>query len=173
MKAIKICPLNASKLQQALDEANGSAATHTYSVWSQVWRLSGAAELKLKSLGLPKKERRGARAYYTSGGILPNAYTWARSVTEVTLLRRPSGWYLEWVCRKTHYAKPSQNALHQLHLTQEQWATCCAALQRRTQVTVLPDAEAIHKGIQADAHYAQATSKFILNACRISGGSHA
>ena len=48
---------------------------------------------KLAAL-LPKKEWKGSRASYMSGGRVPNAYKWTRAVTVVHFERGPSQWFV-------------------------------------------------------------------------------
>lgn len=91
---MKITQENLSKIQQALDNANGKSIEHTLHKSADVLELARLAENRLVALLGVKKMSAGAKAHYRSGAALPNAYKFQRKVTTVSMIRKTGGWYI-------------------------------------------------------------------------------
>ena len=90
---IKITEVKATDIDAVLSEINGKAVSHTAS-HNEVFNLAAAMEEKLDALGIPKKDRAGALASGMSGGSVPSAYKWTRTVNRFTIERKSSEWFL-------------------------------------------------------------------------------
>jgi hypothetical protein len=127
-KAIKVDKAKADDIAAALKAANGRATAHTFTEFGEISRRADGAEKALDALGIPKADRAGARYVAQSGSTLPNAYKFKTTATVVTLLRRPSAWYLESASTYDLYPKSTPGA--RLELTPEQDAIAVAYLRR-------------------------------------------
>ena len=94
MKEIKITQSNTHKIEKALREINLKSTAHTYTQFDQIEELIVDAEKRLTNLLVAKKYFVGARFNATSGYAVGNAYKYSRDATCVTLIRKPTGWYL-------------------------------------------------------------------------------
>ena len=90
---IKINDGKVAEINEAFSAINGKAVTHTAS-HHEVFKLAEVMEAKLESLGIPKKDRAGAKASGMSGGDVPSAYKWTRAVTRYSIERKSSDWFL-------------------------------------------------------------------------------
>jgi len=84
-------PINAQRIDAALDEINGRAQTHTASTYD-VFRAARHAEDRLAALGVPARDRAGAVCDYVSGRDVKHSYKYDRRLNTVKLLRNTSGW---------------------------------------------------------------------------------
>jgi len=94
MKEIKITQSNSKKIEEALREINLKSTAHTYTSFDQIEELIVDAEKRLTNLLVAKKYFVGARFNATSGYAVGNAYKYYRDATCVTLIRKPTGWFL-------------------------------------------------------------------------------
>jgi hypothetical protein len=127
MKAIKLTADNTAAIHAALEAVNGKAIQHTYSA-REVLELVPYFENKLVTLVGSKKLAPGAKASSRSGGALPNAYKYSRTVTDVEIERRSSAWYLVSVSSATAYKEAGKDLLK---LTTEQDATAVANFRKQ------------------------------------------
>jgi hypothetical protein len=91
---IKINETNREAITAALATANGKATAHTFYNGLSVIYAARDAEAQITALELNKGDRAGVIAYSCSGGRLPNAYKYARTITRVTLVRGSADWFL-------------------------------------------------------------------------------
>jgi hypothetical protein len=91
---IKINDTNREAITAALAAANGKATAHTFTSAAEVIAAANDAEAQLTALELNKVDRAGVVACAVSGGSVPNAYKYARTVTRATLIRGGSDWFL-------------------------------------------------------------------------------
>jgi hypothetical protein len=87
---MKIKITDAKKLIAALEAVNQGASSHTAGI-AEIMGLE--LDKKLAAL-LPKKEWKGSRASYMSGGRVPSAYKWQRAVTLLEFQRGASQWFV-------------------------------------------------------------------------------
>ena len=102
MKPIKIIENNQDAIEKALAEANGRASRHAFTTYDEIKALATAAERRLKAMGLPACRHAGARYVETSGDAVTKSYArkgYSRAATIVCIVRRPSGWFMEWADR--------------------------------------------------------------------------
>jgi hypothetical protein len=123
---IKISSTNVSAIAAALSASCGRATSHTASA-ADVINAAIAAEFQLSALSLAKGLRVGATATYQSGGTVPNAYKYRRTVSRVTLARGASGWFITAVCTADVF--PSAHGGVYLTLTAEQDAAVIAKVR--------------------------------------------
>jgi hypothetical protein len=130
------------KLEAMLKLVNGRAITHTWVARGlfSVERVAVEAEKQLHSLGVPKRERAGAKYVAQSGSRLPNAYRGTAVATTATLLRRSSHWYL--VDYERFDLWPGDTPQHTLVLTADQDARAVAELRRGYAVAAVAAAAA-------------------------------
>lgn len=98
MKAICIKEENSDRLQLALSEVNGKSYSHVFSV-AEIIALTSRADTKLDKL-LLKQDFVGAQLHAQSGLPVAGAYDYSRNGNELTMERRPSGWFLTELIRK-------------------------------------------------------------------------
>ena len=98
MKSIHVCEKNRIKIDETLSAANGRAIEHTYSA-DQILALAMTAEKNIVEAGVLAKDRCGAHFIAVSGGVVARSYKYSRKCTQVTLVRRASGWHLAEVNR--------------------------------------------------------------------------
>ena len=104
MKPIKIIENNQDAIEKALAETNGKATAHAFTSYAEVKALATAAERRLTALGIPACRHAGAWYVETSGDAVPKSYArkgYSRAVTTVCVVRRPSGWFMEWADKTT------------------------------------------------------------------------
>jgi hypothetical protein len=107
---IKITEATAVSIDDVLAAINGKAVSHTAN-HSEVFDLAAAMEAKLDALGIPKKDRAGALACGMSGGNVPNAYKWQRTVNRFEIERRSSDWFLISASRDDIYGNAAKSSL--------------------------------------------------------------
>jgi hypothetical protein len=95
MKPIKITEKNKDRLASALDDT----IKRTFSVSDLMEDLMVEAEDKMESMGVMKKNRPGCSVRIPYGDCVPNSYKWRAEEQVLTLLRRPTGWFLVGVSR--------------------------------------------------------------------------
>jgi hypothetical protein len=81
-------------VENTLKSVNGKAEQHAYTDFRDIARIVDAAEKRLQEVGIPKKQRKGAVVYSTSGGTVPNSYKYSRKATTIKLERKSTGWFL-------------------------------------------------------------------------------
>lgn len=91
---IKINETNREAINAALAAANGRATAHTFTIASEIIRAARDAEAQIAALGLNKCDRKSVMAHSLSGGSVPNAYKYARTITRVSLVRGGADWFL-------------------------------------------------------------------------------
>ena len=111
-KAIKITEENAAAITAALKAANGKATKHTYGDYSIIAEISEIADKKLETLLGGKANWIGAVVHDRSGDELPKAYKDKRICTDIKLVRKSTGWYLESVKAVDGYSN-----MVKLHIT--------------------------------------------------------
>jgi hypothetical protein len=102
---IKITGSNMDRIVKALENVNGRAFHHAYTHYCEIQRLVTAADERLATLRLSKKEARGMRLRAISGAPVPSAYTWPRKATYVEITLCPTGWCLTEIKADTVYAE--------------------------------------------------------------------
>ena len=107
---IKITEVKATDIDAVLSEINGKAVSHTAS-HREIFNLAAAMEEKLDALGIPKKDRAGALASGMSGGSVPSAYKWTRTVNRFTIERKSSEWFLISASRSDIWGNASASKL--------------------------------------------------------------
>tara|TARA_R110001583_G_scaffold2660_3_gene18780 strand:+ start:1125 stop:1571 length:447 start_codon:yes stop_codon:yes gene_type:complete len=95
MKPIKITEKNKVRLASALDDS----IKRTFSVSDLIEGLMVEAEEKMESMGVMKKNRPGCSVRIPYGDCVPTSYKWRAEEQVLTLLRRPTGWFLVGVSR--------------------------------------------------------------------------
>ena len=108
---IKITEVKAVDIDAVLSEINGKAVSHTAS-HHEIFKLAAAMEEKLDALGIPKKDRAGALAFGMSGGSVPSAYKWQRTVNRFQIERKSSEWFLVSACRCDIWGNAAASNLH-------------------------------------------------------------
>lgn len=104
MKPIKVAPIYASAIEEALKDVNGCANDHAYTTFDEIEFLADDAEERLARTGLTQAQRVGATWTETSGGPVSNSYArkgFSRPATTVTIERRRSGWYVTSISKAT------------------------------------------------------------------------
>jgi hypothetical protein len=91
---IKINDTNREAITAALAAVNGKATAHTFYDGMSVVYAALDAEAQLTELQLNKADRAGVVANTLSGGRLPNAYKYARTITRITMVRGSAEWFL-------------------------------------------------------------------------------
>ena len=91
--SVKIESKNSAKIEEALKDVNKKSTQHTYTSYEEIAKIAEAAEKKVLSL-LLKKDAAGAMYKETSGAKVALSYKQSRNATEVTMVRKTSGWYL-------------------------------------------------------------------------------
>ena len=89
---IKITEATVVSIDDVFTAINGKAVLHTAD-HREVFALAAAMEAKLDALGIPKKDRAGALGHGMSGGNVPSAYKWQRTVNRYQIERRSSEWF--------------------------------------------------------------------------------
>lgn len=97
---IQINPKNEEKINSFIAEKEGKARERKVE-YSDIVSAIAAIE---KKLGIPKKCMEGITAEIDiHAQDFPNAYKWRAESTQITILRKSSGWYLTYVSR--YYTK--------------------------------------------------------------------
>ena len=107
---IKITDAKAVEINNVFEKINGRAISHTAD-HREVFALAAAMEAKLDALGIPKKDRAGAIATGWSGGNVPSAYKWQRTVNRFQVERKSADWFLVDAKRSDIYGNPSASNL--------------------------------------------------------------
>lgn len=105
------------KVQKTLDAANGKNYNHIikYTHWLVPYAIR--AEKHLESIGIPTKERIGARAY-AFGNVVSKSYSYWRNSFEFYLERKSNGWHLSKY--EVKGLRPKEGGIEKLILTPEQ-----------------------------------------------------
>lgn len=115
---ITVDDANWSKLQDALDRANGGAYVHVASA-ADVVALAARAEASLADRGIPLRERLGSEAFWCDKGPAAQSYGYKRSQTSLTLVRGTGRhWFLIKAARVGVY--PRQSAQYRITISTTQ-----------------------------------------------------
>jgi len=112
MKPIKLTEKNSGRLRSALDDS----IKRTFTL-QELMRFGKEAEGKLESMGVLKKNRPGSGVRIPYGDCVPNSYRWSAEEQVLTLLRRPTGWFLVGVARGTVPMRPYGKGGYSRHYT--------------------------------------------------------
>lgn len=126
---IKIHEAYTTKIERALEQANGAHTAHTYTEFEEIEQLADEASSRLGEVGLPLKDWKGALFVARSGRRLPNKYIWPRAVTWVTLERGAKDWFLVGV--EIQVTAWGEEGPRTLHLTKAQDEATVAKLRSR------------------------------------------
>ena len=129
VRGIRVDADHATKIQAALDAANGGATAHTYTDADDILAMAAWAEGRLEKLGIAKSRRAGASVMACSGERVPNAYARLgreRAATAVHLVRRSEDWYLVSARRAVVW---QDGGYRHLHLTRDQDAEAVAVFR--------------------------------------------
>lgn len=103
---IKIDKKNATKIEDALAEVNGRAASFTVRHFEDIAMVVADAEKRLDELKLAKSDRNKVTASFTPAGPYANAYNGTAISTRITILANRKGeWFLVEISRTTVYPK--------------------------------------------------------------------
>jgi hypothetical protein len=94
MTNLKIESANRPAIEATLLEVNENATAHTLTDFGDLERLAEDLEQKVVNLAGSNGPAISARAIYTSGKSVANAYSYKRVATEVIVERRNAAWYL-------------------------------------------------------------------------------
>lgn len=94
MIKIKMGEPGSQELDDAIQDVNRRAKSHTFAAHDLAFYVTVEAESRLDKLGIPKTERAGAIYRAESGSRLPNAYHGVAIAATATILRRSKDWYL-------------------------------------------------------------------------------
>ena len=128
---MKIKTTETVKINTILNAVNADAITHTGNAYT-VAIAADKAEAKLDSFNLPKKSRKGARAVVTTGGTVPSAYKYNRIVTQFTIERGASDWFL--IDAKRIELYQSEKGGMVMHITRAQHDIAVAKFSEQFQV---------------------------------------
>jgi len=107
---IKITDGKAVEINAVFEKINGRAVSHSAS-HREVFDLAAAMEAKLDALGIPKKDRAGAMGHGMSGGNVPSAYKWQRTVNKFQIERRSSEWFFVSASRSDIWGNAAASSL--------------------------------------------------------------
>ena len=91
------------------------------------------AESDLSILRLRKIDRRGASAYWQSGGRVSSAYKYPRTATSITIERGSQHWYLTGAARVSAWGSNAESPT--IMLTEAQDAAAVAAFRAANYIT--------------------------------------
>lgn len=117
MKHIKIEATNRNIIIDAINLAEGKSRVNCLS-FTTLLELAATAENKLEHLEIPIKKRAGAQFYYCPEGPWAKSYGYKQGATDVVIIRKTTGWYLEIVRRVEVY--PQENSRRNLIISEEQ-----------------------------------------------------
>lgn len=112
MKLTKIIPANAAAIDAALLSANGKSNTHAYTSYADISGIIKIAEDRLEILLGGKVNWEGAVVHACSGEALPKSYQYSRQCTDVNIVRKATGWFLESVACVLAFRDAGKSALH-------------------------------------------------------------
>lgn len=124
---MKIALKKIEEIKSALAEKNGKASAHTATIANLIDAVK-YAESQLESFGISKKDRTGVRLSTRSGGSVSRSYKYCRKVSDCSLIRGSSDWYLTSVTTTEIF--PNQSGFSRLELTPEQDAIAVAKLRQ-------------------------------------------
>lgn len=114
---IKITAESHAEIKEALDRTQGRRTSFVM-VPEDVFAYASKAEKHLEALGIPQKNRPGAKASFSVKGPQAKSYKYSASVTSVDMVRRGKEWYLTIAC--TSSVSPCSKARREMMLTDEQ-----------------------------------------------------
>jgi hypothetical protein len=94
MKALKIELSNTTAIESALHSVNGRSASHSYTTFEEVVKISERFEQRVYDILGSKKEMVGAVVRSESGSSVAKSYKGKRASTVVVLERKSTGWFL-------------------------------------------------------------------------------
>jgi hypothetical protein len=116
---MKIATENAAKIEKMLLEINGRKVEHVLTKAYDVEQIAQDAQAALDDLVAMKKNQNGAIYTYMSGGKVPSAYKYARIVTQLTIVKKSTGWHIQHVCNFSTHAKVARKGYITLTPAQE------------------------------------------------------
>lgn len=128
MKQIKITAENDDIINDAISAAEGPRAKVNTLDAVEVAAIAEAAEKRLESLGIPKKDRAGATLYFQPEGPSASSYKYPQGATTVRIARRSGGWYVDSIVRDSVFPKSPER--RELKLTAQQDMLAVIALRR-------------------------------------------
>lgn len=108
-KPIKIVEANAAAIDEALEAANGKAASFALTKASEIIAIARMSEQRIADLSV--RSRNGVTVQFTPAGPTASSYKYGAISTEVVLERRGAGWYLIGVRRTTLYPRARQRLM--------------------------------------------------------------
>jgi hypothetical protein len=131
---IKITDAKAAEINGVFEKINGRAISHTAS-HREVFYLADVMEVKLDKLGILKKDRAGARGHGMSGGDVPSAYKYQRTVNRYDIERGASGWFFVRASRSNIWGNATASSLS---LTAKQRDIALAIFSKQFTVQEVP-----------------------------------
>lgn len=117
MKQLKIEEKNSEAINGTIKQVEGKSIVNCLSV-RKILALANEAEERLEELGIPQKCRVGVQLYSCPAGPDSKSYQYAQGATDVKIIRKSSGWYIEAISRTNVYPKKKESL--DLLLTEEQ-----------------------------------------------------
>jgi len=114
--------VDAKKIHDALDAANGKATRHTYGSSTELMAITKRAERLFDRHGIPQDKRSGCTIVAISG--VPESKSYARQsrsaiATRVEFLRGASAWYVTAITRVERYTGPGGSERFTVALTDD------------------------------------------------------
>ena len=120
LKPIKVIEKNRAAIETMLSTVNGRAISFAIINVDEVEEFAAKAECQLEQI-LVKKDRVGATALVTGRGPSANSYRYPVATTELSLIRRATGWFLSEVKKVHVYPKTPERV--SLRITPKQCET--------------------------------------------------
>ena len=116
---MKIATENAAKIEKMLLEINGRKIEHVFTKYYEIEQVAEKAQIALDALISAKKNQTKAVYRTYSGGNVPNAYKYARTVTKLTIVKKSTGWHIQHICNFSTHDKTACKGYLSLTPTQE------------------------------------------------------
>ena len=116
------------RVQSILDDVNGRSTRHVFTSPDEILQCMDIAECRRVTLSLTKRDSLGMRVRCHSGLSVSKSYKYQRTGTEVVLIYRRSGWYIEAI--KSIQLYPTEGGLVDPILTPGQAKLALDAYQR-------------------------------------------
>lgn len=111
MTSVKVSAENFIELRELFLNVNGGATQHTFSVQQLIERAE-FAETQAMALVGNKKMLVGCKYRTYSGGSVANSYKYSRSINEVILVRKNTGWFIRSCEKQTVWATVPKSTLY-------------------------------------------------------------
>ena len=95
--------------------------------FNEIGELADEAEIRLAEIGVPKRERVGAKYYYVPAGPRAKSYSYGQGATALEIIKESTGWSIETIFRTKVYPQAPEARL--LKLTESQRYCCQKILQ--------------------------------------------